>query len=154
MLFLFFVGFGMVVATLFWNTTPKEPKIENYQSELYKIKSQYNNQAFDHFPQAIPKNAEDYYFYIENSFDGYDTHYLKFKANSAYINNELKQKCLSSPITKEQVDKENMLSYYTLKFDEGSQYCLLHKRITGEQYTTGIATNNEHNVIYYFYANY
>ena len=154
MLFLFFIGFGMVVAMLFWNTTPKEPKIENYQSELCKIKSQYKIPAFDHFPEILPNNIDDYYFVIENSFDGYDTHYLKFKADSGYINNELKQKCISRPITREQVDKENLLSYYTLKFGEGSQYCLLHKRIPGEQYTTGIATNNEHNVIYYFYANF
>ena len=36
-LYFIFIGLGMVGAMLFWDTTPNEPKIENYQSELYKI---------------------------------------------------------------------------------------------------------------------
>lgn len=152
-LYFLFISLGITAAAFFWDTTPKEPTIENYQSELYKIKARYAP-GFDHFPMVLPNNISNYYFYIENSFDGYDTHYLKFNTDSSYINNEFKNKCNNQTISKEQVNEDNYISYYTTRFDDATQYCILHKRTPDEHYTNGIATNNTRNTIYYFYANY
>lgn len=153
-LYFLFISLGMLVATLFLDTTPREPKVENYQTELNKIKSKYSIPVFAHFPETLPENIEDYYFFIENSFDGYDTHYLKFKTSTQYINNELKNKCNNKLTSKEYIKSINYTTYYTATLQDAEQYCILHKRTNKEHYTTGLATNKEHNIIYYFYANY
>lgn len=148
--YFFFISFVSMAVFLFWDTTPKIPKQDNYVKSLSKIKSQYRDNEFDHFPDVLPKNITDYYFFIENSFDGEDTHYLKFRTDSSYINNELKEKCNNKTVPKNTISEW----FYTCKFPEVNEYCILHRAQTGERYSTGIATNKERNIIYYFYANY
>ena len=149
-----FIGLTIFGGMSFWDTTPIEPKIKNYKSELSKIKSQYKNQAFNHFPQTLPNDIEDYYFYIENSFDGEDTHYLRFKINSKYVNNELKQKCINPIITRRELNNMYVLASNSPIYEGTSQYCLLHTKRDNGRYITGIATNDEHSLIYYFVKNY
>lgn len=149
-----FIGFTIFAGMAFWDTTPTEPKIKNYKSELRNIKSQYKNPEFDHFPQTLPNDIEDYYFFIENSFDGEDTHYLRFKINSEYVNNELKQKCINPIITQKELKNMDILASNSTIYEGTSQYCLLHTKHDSGRYITGIATNDEHTLIYYFVKNY
>ena len=149
-----FVGLTIYAGMAFWDTTPTEPKIKDYKSELRKIKSQYENPEFDHFPQTLPNDIEDYYFYIENSFDGEDTHYLRFKINSEYVNNELKQKCINPIITRRELKNMDVIASNSPIYEGTSQYCLLHAKHDSGRYITGIATNDEHSLIYYFVKNY
>ena len=145
-----FVGFCMLVGIIMFDSTPRIPKQEDYTKSLYKIQSEYQNNGFSHFPEILPKNITDYYFFIENSFDGEDTHYLKFKTDSSYVNKELQEKCNNKTVPKESVSNR----FYTNKFPDAEEFCILHKSKQEELYSTGIATNKDHNVIYYFYANY
>lgn len=149
-----FIGLTIFAGMAFWDTSPTEPKIKNYKSELRKIKSQYENPEFDHFPQTLPNDIEDYYFYIENSFDGEDTHYLRFKINSEYVNNELKQKCINPMITRRELKNMDVIASNSPIYEGTSQYCLLHTNHDSGRYITGIATNEAHSLIYYFVKNY
>lgn len=149
-LYFLFIGFGSIGVLLFWDTTPRIPKQENYTKSLYKIQSEYQNNKFNHFPETLPENITDYDFFIENSFDGEDTHYLKFKTNPTYVNKELQEKCNNKTVSKESVSNR----FYTNKFSEAEEFCIIHKSKQEELYSTGIATNKDHNIIYYFYANY
>ena len=56
-------------------------------------------------------------------------------------------------IKSEEIPKE-YTSYYINNFSDANEYCILHHPSKNERYTTGLATNKEHNLIYYFYANY
>ena len=60
------------------------------------------------------------------------------------------EKCNNKTVPKESVSGW----FYTDKFPEAEEFCILHKSKQEELYSTGIATNKDHNVIYYFYANY
>lgn len=149
-IYFLFISFGALGVLLFFDTTPRTPKQDNYAKSLSKIQSEYQNDKFKHFPTVLPEKYLDYDFFIENSFDGEDTHYLKFKTDSGYINNELKEKCNNKTVPKESVSNW----FYTSKFPDADEYCIIHKSKQGELYSTGIATSKERNVIYYFYANY
>ncbi len=43
-----------------------------------------------------------------------------------------------------------VLAYNSPIYERSSQYCLLHTKNNGGRYITGIATNDEHSLIYYF----
>ena len=144
------IGFCMLVGILMFDSTPRIPKQEDYTKSLYKIQSEYQNNGFSHFPETLPENITDYYFFIENSFDGEDTNYLKFKTNPTYVNKELQEKCNNKTVSKESISNW----FYTGKFQDADAYCIIHKSKQNEHYSTGIATNKDHNIIYYFYANY
>ena len=77
-----FFGFCTLVGISLFDSTPRIPQKDDYTKSLLKIQSEYQNDGFNHFPPKLPDNVTDYYFFIENSFDGEDTHYLKFKTDS------------------------------------------------------------------------
>lgn len=150
--YLIIFGFGMTGAALFWDTTPKQPAKSKYNKELANIKSQYNNNGFEHFPENLPKNAEDYFFEIENSFDGEDTHYVTFTTDRSFVEKELSDKC-DTIYTKNEL-YENDITIYTSKFSYADEYCIIHKSTKTQRYVSGIATDKNHEQIYYFYGNY
>lgn len=153
----FLVEAGIIIGAEFWNTEPKTPIQSEYSSELKKLKRYYPNNELAHFPEEIPENAQNYYFFIENSFDGHDTHYLKFSENKNYINNVMKE---YKPKCSIYTDSKNFDKYdvtiYTNEIRNTDKICILHKAASkdDERYTTGIAVNDTTNTIYYFIANY
>lgn len=134
------------------NFIPITPSAENYSKELNVIKEKYSDGTYNHFPEFLPSNISDYYFIIEKSFDGENTDYLKFRTDKSYIDNEMRKEC-QYKLKKEEINR-NYFWINPNKFEYADEYCILHMRNQTETYTTGIAADKEHQIIYYFRINF
>lgn len=68
---------------------PKVPSISQYDTEIKALKKKSGFYDMRHFPDKLPENISNYYFQIEDAFDGKNTNYLKFDSNEKYINDVL-----------------------------------------------------------------
>ncbi len=142
-----------------FNTDPTTPSKSAYERNLDRITLDYTPEYFKHFPKKLPEDISDYYFFLENSFDGYDIFYLRFTKDKEYVDSEIMRKCPSTELLKEeQLPSVGHTEYISRLSSEGAkEYCIIHKSnhdIPNNSFSSGIATNSDHNTIYYFSTNY
>lgn len=133
---------------------PKLPKLSEYSKEIESLKSKHGVYKMRHFPDKIPDNASNYYFQIEDAFDGNNTDYVKFDSNKKYINDVLKKykKDCVVFMTSEDLYKSG-IKIYINELGSSDNICLLHKKQNNEVYTSGFVTKKP-NTIIFFYANF
>lgn len=133
---------------------PKLPKISEYSREIESLKKKHGFYKMRHFPDKIPDDASNYYFQIENAFDGNNTDYVKFDSNEKYINdvlNKYKKDCVIYAIN-ENLYKSG-IKIYINELGPNDNICILHKKQNNEVYTSGFATKKP-NTIIFFYTNF
>lgn len=133
---------------------PKVPGISQYDTEIKALKKKSGFYDMRHFPDKLPENISNYYFQIEDAFDGKNTNYLKFDSNEKYINdvlNKYKKSCVSFT-TNENLYKSGV-ELYINELKSQDYVCLLHKKEDKERYTSGIAIQKP-NTIIFFYADF
>ena len=158
-LFYWFVVMVFTLAIDFFDSTPTTPSKSGYEQNLRRIAMDYTSEYFKHFPKKLPEDISDYYFFLENSFDGYDVFYLRFTKDKDYVDAEISQKCPNTELlTAEQLPSTGHTEYISRLSSEGAkEYCIIHKSnwdIPNNAFTSGIATNSDHDTIYYFSTNY
>ena len=87
-LFLLFIEIEILL-TLPYTTT--EPSIKQYKNSLLAFQKSYWQCDLSYFPDEIPQDATDYYFYIGTDFHGYNVYYLKFNIDETYVKNLIKK---------------------------------------------------------------
>lgn len=140
----------------FLDDSPVYPPLSVYGNSLNKLKSKQSNEkvkGLDHFPAEIPENANNYNFQIEKSFDGYNTHYLKFDADQAYIDSIMKKSKCEISANKNNIDKFDV-NVYPAELQNADEICVLHKSTQDKPYTSGVSVYKKTNTIYFFYANF
>ena len=157
-IFKFFVFIGLLVflfagMIIFHSLKNRDIKISKYHEILKEIKTDTKTGDFSFFPQEIPTNATNYFFKKENSFDGYNTHYVKFDTDKAYIDNVLKKNKCEILTTKDKITDYDV-NIYPPELKNADRICVLHKSTRYNKYTSGISIYDNTNTIYFFYANF
>lgn len=130
-----------------------DTNVLKYHQAIQKIKKDSKINGMSHFPQKIPENAQNYYFKIEDAFDGYDTHYVKFDADKTYIDSIIKKSKCEILASKNDINKYNV-NIYSSELQNADEICILHKSTQKERYTSGISVYNDTKTIYFFYSNF
>lgn len=134
-----------------------ENNIQNYEHTI----SYKHSTRTAHFPRKIPEQATDVNLEIENCvFFGSERIYLKFKADRAYIDNEIKKYSYVNTMKDGKCSSECKYSYnfYTNKIDlDGLTFYIIndreHEDLPGHHfpYHYGIGVNYDTNEILYYY---
>ena len=138
-------------------TTPQTPNIQKYTISLENITE--NQYSISHFPNKIPNEAENYYFFIDQNFQGYNIHYLKFNINDKYLKNVLKEnkdnicrKLEYKDITKYYKHINNLVDYNNKDKNSYTAYFLKNQN-KDPDYISGFLISYKTKEIIYFYAN-
>lgn len=159
---IYFVFYIIFLQFLTWSfgeidkeLAPVQVPLSGYETALSSLTDR--TYAIAHFPEKIPDGATNYYFRIENAFDGYNIHFLKFNIDKEYIENEIKkhkskirrQVNLSEPGT-------YILEQPLAKDIDRTKYevYMLQNENGDTKYTAGFIASTECGEIVYFYANY
>ena len=153
-----FVLIGLLIflfigVAIFNSLKDRDIKVSKYHEMLKEIKADTKNGDFSFFPQEIPANATNYYFQLEDSFDGYNTHYVRFDIDKEYIDNVLKNSKCEILTTKDKISNYNV-NIYPSELQNADKICILHKSTQDDRYTSGISVYNDTNTIYFFFANF
>lgn len=134
---------------------PKLPKISEYADEIDTLKRKHGFYDMRHFPDKLPDDVTNYYFQIEDAFDGLNTDYLKFDTNKTYIDGLLKKYNKECEVfsTYENLYKKGT-SLQINELDSEDNVCLLHKKNDKEVYTYGFAIKKNKKSVIFFYADF
>lgn len=152
-LYLLIIEFYVLVGLQLFQNGPIKPPMKRYEVSLKKLKNKEWKYGLDHFPEKLPQEIKNYYFQVETSFDGYDTHYVKFDTDKTYIDSLLKHSKCKIRTSKDKIDNYG-IDFYMSELKEADKICILHKKTQQEVYTSGISVYNDTNTIYFFYANF
>lgn len=152
-LYLVIVEIYLLVGLQLFSNGPIKPPMSRYEVSIKKLKNKEWKHGLDHFPVKLPQNIRNYYLQVETSFDGYDTHYVKFDTNKTYIDSVLKQNDCKIRTTKTKIDSYD-INFYISELKEADEICILHKSTQEKVYTSGISVYNNTNTIYFFYSNF
>ena len=122
-----------------------------YNKGIAKLERLYGAERIAHFPNSIPEDATNYYFQLEDAFDGLNTHYIMFNSNKQYINNvknKYKKDCIMFT-TKAELSTKN-IDIYINEIKDDDKICLLHRKNAKEIYTSGVVTKYPNTVIFFF----
>lgn len=153
-IFLFIVELGIFLSLPY---TTNEPSVRQYKNSIKKLQHQYKKCDLTYFPEKIPQDATNYYFYIGTTFDGYNDYYLIFNTDKAYIENFIeKYKDDFSIIgTKNELNKKR-LSIDINEIEDNDIIYLLKQRNPKdcENCKFGFAINENDNRVCFFFQNY
>lgn len=147
------LGFLFAGIRIFNSLKDRDINVSKYPEMLEEIKADTKIGDFSFFPKEIPQNATSYYFRLENSFDGYNTHYVKFNIDKPYIDNVLKNSKCEILTTKDKINSYDV-NIYSSELQNADIICVLHKGTKDNEYTSGISVYNDTNTIYFFYSNF
>lgn len=126
--------------------------MKRYEVSLKKLKNKEWKYGLDHFPEKLPQEIKNYYFQIETSFDGYDTHYVKFDTDKTYIDSLLKHSKCKIRTSKDKIDNY-CIDFYMSELKEADKICILHKKTQQEVYTSEMERTRGYDKYYHAKAN-
>ncbi len=111
-----------------------------------------------HFPPKIPEGSKNYYFYIDNSFHGYNIHYLSFQIYDEYLDEIIKKNESNIYLKINYSEIHKYYKYLSNRFDifDTSKYdiYILQNYNEDSDYTSGFLISKYYHHIIYFYANF
>ena len=140
----------------FFKQKPIVPTTNEYPSVITKYINKYNNKI-SFCPSSIPNKINDYYCEFEDSFDGYNIYYLKFKTDEKYIKNTINKNKndIYKKIKLNDVNKYYKFidNYFNINNRNNSFVYILKNKENDDNYTSGIITSKSNEIVF-FYANF
>lgn len=153
-IFLLFIEFGILFTMPF---TTSEPSIKQYKNSIVALQKLYKKSDLSYFPDKIPQDATNYYFFVGTSFQGYDTYYLRFNAGETYLNDLIEKYRNDFSI----IGKKNELYNKRLSIDineiEDNDIIYLLKQRNSKDCDNckfGFTINENDNRVCFFFQNY
>ena len=131
------------------------PKMEEYPTEIQKLKKDYSHHDLSYIPDKIPANINNYYCDLTPDFHGYNTYYLKFDADKNYlekIKEETKSRIIKITNIKELQKNDENIRINDLNNDY--KIYLLKKSDSDDCDKCKFGYAIKDNTIYYFFQNF
>jgi CRISPR/Cas system CSM-associated protein Csm4 (group 5 of RAMP superfamily) len=140
----------------FFKQNPIVPTINEYSSAVNVYINRYGDKI-KFFPSNIPDKVDNYYCEFEDSFDGYNIYYLKFKTDEKYIKNTINENKndIYKKIEFNQVNSYYKFidNYFDIKDRNNAFVYILKNKNNDNNYTSGIITSKSNEIVF-FYANF